>query len=1027
VGRAALGRSGAAWKLALGLVTVRLLPGRTTNKFCYVFGADSRRTIGRHAVIPTASEVLRALAALSPAASEQRSIGWNVPLDWFRWLPVSTVRLFAPGPVLRQDSAGIHYERLDPGIPLKTLGNVPSNQIAFIDHTFGERLAAVQQIRLGSHALRLGWLFVAGRSQGDGGRPQQVFHPLISVAVRVMRGQQSSCLMAVGDPELTPLIAGRDARRELESRLETGGGVLDSIEGVALPPTLLADLEPLRRFALTAATAAGLPSDLLLPVSAGPQVLMRSEPLQIVAGIAVYATSDVSASIRATSLGAWVGREIDQARTAFHALYLPTWSPPQVDPLGVPVESAYLLTPTQRAAVIRSRTDPVTVISGAPGTGKSHTIVAIACDALAHGASVVVAAKSDDAVDALVDLLDRAPGPDPVVFGSNERRDALATRLAAGQSPPLDAVAVAAYRRLSDDAANGRDRLRWSIWQRLAAEMATPTVTMRSDAARLRAPRLFDPATNFEQIAGLITSATANGEGWLGRRHQRQCRQQLDELAGTSPAVALAEIIDLVDVARTTLVGDDLIRQGGLDLSTDWEELLAADDAARVATGKWLTTETRSADRINRVTLSAVAALATALRSGRAARRAQLATINRGLIRALPLWIGSLPDIDDLLPPLPGLFDLVILDEASSIDQPLAAAALLRATRAVIVGDPHQLRHVSFLSDQQIRVAISEAGLEASSDLASRLDVRRNSMFDVAAGVAPVIGLNEHFRSDPHLVDWVARKIYDTDLKLATRSPATESKDCIDIIRVDGHRDTRGVVQTEVDQVVAQLKRLRTLGADSVGVVTPFRAQADAIETAILSAFTADDLEAMDLRVGTVHAFQGNERDIILASLALGPEESANSWRFVEDPHLFDVLVTRARKSFVIILSADPPIGGLVADYLKQADSPPGRPPPVGPLDPWSQAVAEHLQTSGLRPATSYPTGRHIVDVCVHTPGGPVSIECTVHPHGPDAHIERHLALRRAGWRIVDAYKSKWGERRGELAVELVQLLTPSQ
>ena len=99
-----------------------------------------------------------------------------------------------------------------------------------------------------------------------------------------------------------------------------------------------------------------------------------------------------------------------------------------------------------------------------------------------------------------------------------------------------------------------------------------------------------------------------------------------------------------------------------------------------------------------------MAALATALRSGRSARREQLSRLDDDkLTRALPLWVGTLADVDDLLPPVPGLFDLVILDEASSIDQPLAATALLRGRRAVIAGDPRQLRQVSFVADAQLR------------------------------------------------------------------------------------------------------------------------------------------------------------------------------------------------------------------------------------------------------------------------------------------------------------------------------------
>ena len=389
------------------------------------------------------------------------------------------------------------------------------------------------------------------------------------------------------------------------------------------------------------------------------------------------------------------------------------------------------------------------------------------------------------------------------------------------------------------------------------------------------------------------------------------------------------------------------------------------------------------------------------------------------LTRALPLWVGTLADVDDLLPPVAGLFDLVILDEASSIDQPLAAVALLRGRRAVIAGDPHQLRHVSFLSDERLHEVVATHGLDAFPALAARLDVRRNSIFDVAAGVVPAFTLGEHFRSDPHLMEFVARRLYGGRVEMATRRPTTESRDCVRLVRTDGTRTDAGVVQAEVDMVIVELRRLLRDEEPSVGVLTPFRAQADALESAALEAFTAEELQSLDLRVGTVHAFQGNERDVIVASLGLGPADAAASWRFVEDPHLFAVFVTRARRRMVLLYSADPPAGSLVEAYLAQADSPPGPPAPAGPASAWIQTVAEHLALGGTEIRTAYPSGRHVIDITLCDPDRNVGIECDVHADGPEAHIERHLALRRAGWDLAGAHRSRWGQRPGELAVDL--------
>lgn len=585
---------------------------------------------------------------------------------------------------------------------------------------------------------------------------------------------------------------------------------------------------------------------------------------------------------------------------------------------------------------------------------------------------------------------------------------------------------MSAAQRNFEERSSRRDELRAKAADALRAELLLKAAASEPPAARSTAPGLFEPECDHRLIDSLLDVVESTAKGWRARRRRRKAQRRLFACTQASPTSAAREIRSALTAARAARAATELEIRGGLELGPLWGELLAAEDEARDARGRWLAADSRSRRRLNGSTLPAVAALATALRSGRSARREQLRRLDDDkLTRALPLWVGTLADVDDLLPPVPGLFDLVILDEASSVDQPLAATTTLRGRRAVIAGDPRQLRQVSFVSDERLRTVIESHGLAASSVLAARLDVRRNSTFDVAAGASPVLLLSEHFRSDPHLVDFVSRRLYDGKVLVATRSPETESRDCVDVVRTDDRRDKSGVVRAEVDRAITELKALRNAGVTSVGVVTPFRAQSDALEEAALQAFSADDLEALDLRVGTVHAFQGNERDVIIASLGLGPEEGAASWRFVEDPHLFAVFMTRARRNMTILFSADPPDGGLVASYLAQADSPPGCPKPAGPVGSWAMSIAEDLDSASVPIVTAYPTGRHVVDVAIADESRSVGIECGVHSDGPEAHIDRHLALARRGWVLLEAYQSRWAERRAELIVNLVGTLKP--
>ena len=484
---------------------------------------------------------------------------------------------------------------------------------------------------------------------------------------------------------------------------------------------------------------------------------------------------------------------------------------------------------------------------------------------------------------------------------------------------------------------------------------------------------------------------------------------------GADAQVPLARL-----VAACELGSDDTDASDVPDTAAACRALEDAEAEVRRCLTAWLALDTHSPDRLDRAGLAAVATLATALRSGRNARRAQLARLqDRTLARALPLWMGTLADVDDLLPAVAGLFDLVLIDEASATEQTLAAPTLLRGRRAVVVGDPRQLRHVSFVSDATIDEILGRH--EVPDELRTQLDVRRNSLFDAAAAVSPVHLLDEHFRSAPHLIDVVARTLYDGRLRVATRSPATHGLDCVHLRTTTGARDPAGVVREEVDEVISCLRALGS-GPGHVGVVTPFRAQADAIEAAVLAAFTADDLVRLGVRIGTVHSFQGNERQTVYCSLAL-TDDDPGGWRFANDPHLLAVMLTRARTTMTVIASCSPPAESLLGTYLASADAPPGAPSPAGVAGAWARWLADELRRSSVELWERYPTGHHVVDIASVRAGRPVAVVCDLHADGIDAHLDRHLALARAGWDVLDALEPAWDDDRPRLVVELCHRL----
>lgn len=96
-----------------------------------------------------------------------------------------------------------------------------------------------------------------------------------------------------------------------------------------------------------------------------------------------------------------------------------------------------------------------------------------------------------------------------------------------------------------------------------------------------------------------------------------------------------------------------------------------------------------------------------------------------------------------------------------------------------------------------------------------------------------------------------------------------------------------------------------------IGVVTPHRAQRAMIVDRLVRIFATpeahpDTATWIQDAVDTVERFQGQERDIILASYAVGdPDTVAEEAEFLHDLNRFNVLATRAKAKLIAIASRE--------------------------------------------------------------------------------------------------------------------------
>ncbi|GAA2618946.1 hypothetical protein GCM10010436_23240 [Paractinoplanes durhamensis] len=769
-------------------------------------------------------------------------------------------------------------------------------------------------------------------------------------------------VVPAGDVEITPLVTDRDLAAALEAA-----------PGVAAPGWLTATGST--AWLQTAAEATGIP---VFAVADDHRRLPKNRVV-LVPSAALFVVRDVFGAGLADSLRSWAARDL--TGTALAAIY---GEERAEQPDDSPALSPLPLTEAQAEVVARARTAPITVVSGPPGNGKSHTVVAAALEVVHRGGSVLVATQSPHAAEVLAALLARYPGPTPVLFGDAGRRESLAAELTAGTSTGTS------DKQLRADVTAIQAKFDEVRLQRAAVADALDRET--------QAATLEHWQPHLAALAADVPGAF-NGDldrrglaGWWARRRLR--------------GVPAKRVTDARTAATAQRAAAHLAATGGTDLSTHWPALHTAEEALATAVGDAMRRAARSERRWDRDARRGAASLAAALRAGRNRRRELLAQLDAApLVRALPLWIGTVADVEDLLPSAPGMFDLVVIDEASHVDQIRAAPVLARARRALVVGDPRQLRFVSFVSDVDVAEVLSRHGAD------ERLDVRRMSTYDLAAGAAPATWLAEHHRSTPHLIGFSAHRFYGDRIAVMTRTPAAGIVDDIDVVPSPGPG-----LADEVTTVLKVIEDLVAQGRRGIGVISPFRPQAEALEAALVAAYPVERIESLGLRVGTVHAFQGSEAEVVVVSLGLLPGDSAGRRRFVADPHLFNVMITRARRRLVIVSSL-PEADGLLGDYLTYAaaplmlDAPEPPPAPAG----WIAELTTELQNIDISVKSGYRVGPWTVDLCV----GDVGVLCGPHPDGPDAHLARQRALHRAGWRLIDAFPSRWNGDPRRAALEL--------
>jgi very-short-patch-repair endonuclease len=737
--------------------------------------------------------------------------------------------------------------------------------------------------------------------------------------------------------------------------------------------------------------------------------------------------------VRHTALGRWLSGDVADAGS----------------PGEQPLIEVLPMNTEQRAALAAALSAQLTVVTGPPGTGKSQVVTNLLINAAWQGMKVLFASKNNKAVN-VVEARVNGMGNRPVLLrlGSGEYQAKLAEYLTAMLSGTVSEDDRVSYQeglerhKLLLAKADALERQRHQTMEarnlvdRLEAEVDPLRSLFPSERFNALDSELLEDGQNTASVlTAAIDAVDPKALGFFGRialwltrksRHKR-LRTAADILLPVARHMGLIqlEIAEPPDLQKARLWLSELARkdeaarrildyQAALDTlrhspplediardALDLKELIAGNSSHLWR--DWVQLTPSRLNPVQRRDIADYTALLQLLTGPDAVavnsavkRRAR--ELQQKVTALFSCWAVTSLSARGKVPFNPGEFDLVVIDEASQCDIASALPLLYRAKRAVIIGDPMQLRHISALgrakdSDLQNRYGLVE------SRPAWMYSV--NSLYDLAAGIAgphQIINLRDHHRCHADIISFSNKAFYGGRLRVATRystlkrrsnnEPGIIWQDVRGNVTRPGNSSARNVI--EANAVCAALHDLLVVRGynGTVGVVTPFRSQVQLLEELVARSETLmQAAPRAELLVDSVHGFQGDERDVMFFSPVVSEGMSPGALSFLRsNGNLFNVAITRARGLLYVVgdraaasnsgvdyleqfseyvsgldlareQSQDQKVGGLGSEY--PTVSQPER------VSEWERVLYRALYAAGVRAIPQYSVEQYDLDFAV--------------------------------------------------------------
>jgi len=645
-----------------------------------------------------------------------------------------------------------------------------------------------------------------------------------------------------------------------------------------------------------------------------------------------------------------------------------------------------ILNNAQQRILQAASTFPVSLIVGPPGTGKSYTIAALAIEHLSKGQSVLIASRTDQAVDVLADKIENQLGIKKVIIRGGRKN----------------------YMR-----------------------------DLHKHLENILSGIVGNPTTEKQQITKLDNELKKLARSIKALENEFQSRVEKECDWGRYMAKYEADDSFFINLKRKYINWRNdrqdphwkLIKDLEIELETETRKTIEfVENSYHFQVAETLRTKRADLQQF----LKALKA-----KSGNSQEKYFAEVCFNTILKTFPIWLVKMSDIYKILPFQTEMFDLAIIDEATQCDIASCIPIMQRAKRVVIAGDPNQLRHVSFLSGARQEMLAKK--FEVQDLNPDFLNYRDKSILDIItdslSNQDQVVFLDEHYRSTPYIIRFSNRKFYSGALKIMTEKPGIPVNEGIVLKKCNGTRTKQGynveeatVILETVHEIINNQRDMGKETCQSIGILSPFRNQADYITAQISRDFTIEEIEKHHLTVGTAYAFQGEERDVMLLSFVLDKNSHPTAFFHLNKSDVFNVSVTRARSLQYICYSVetkDLKFNSFFREYIESYEQNKAivlETPKI--KDKFLHEVQQELETLGVKTFAAYHVAGQILDLVIQYNTQTYGIDLIGYPGEFEEAfpLERYKMLNRAGIHTFPLPYTYWVSDRMK-CLEDIQLL----